>query len=248
MNLISKLNRKLYPKVLKLRPLNLRLYWTSMKLLSFLNQCFSVKGAGAESFVYIHMAVYNGEDFIAQTIQSVIDQKHQNWRLEIINDGSTDSTTKIISQFTDRRINCVHLKTNHGLWNARNIGRTHAIANDNWVYFTTIDADDFACSHWLSNNLELMALSSAFAIRPINRRIDKRGEFLFDYPACDQTFWSRRAIVQLGLMETQQGANDSRYMRTAETIAVRDDEFILLSLRANQSMRVHERNHSNITH
>jgi glycosyltransferase involved in cell wall biosynthesis len=190
------------------------------------------------------MAVYNGAEFIAQAIQSIIDQKHQNWKLEIINDGSNDSTYEIISTFLDPRIVCINMSKNEGLWNARNLGRTRALDDANWEYFTTIDADDFASPNWLSRNISLMSKSHAYAIRPINKRINVEGDFQYSYPACDQTFWSKRALNQLGLMETRQGANDSRYMKRAETMACLNRECILLSLSDNHSMRIHDNNHS----
>ena len=54
--------------------------------------------------VSIIIPVYNGEKYIAETIQSVIDQTYENWELIIVDDGSTDNTSNIVKKFNDTRI------------------------------------------------------------------------------------------------------------------------------------------------
>ena len=44
------------------------------------------------------MPAYNVSFYIADSIQSVVDQTHTNWELLIINDGSTDNTFLIMQQ------------------------------------------------------------------------------------------------------------------------------------------------------
>ena len=57
---------------------------------------------------------YNGERYIAQSIQSVIDQTEKDWELIIVNDCSTDSTLEIASEFAkkDKRIKIISNKKN----------------------------------------------------------------------------------------------------------------------------------------
>ncbi|HOL75210.1 MAG TPA: glycosyltransferase, partial [Bacteroidales bacterium] len=49
--------------------------------------------------VSIIIPVYNGEKYISDTIQSVIDQTYKNWELIIVDDGSTDNTADVVKQF-----------------------------------------------------------------------------------------------------------------------------------------------------
>lgn len=60
--------------------------------------------------VSIIMPVYNQEQFVSIAIESVIRQTYKNWELIIIDDGSTDNTLKIISNFNDPRIRVISQK------------------------------------------------------------------------------------------------------------------------------------------
>ena len=48
----------------------------------------------------ILLATYNGEEYLEQQINSVIEQQYNNWRLIIRDDGSTDSTLQILSKYS----------------------------------------------------------------------------------------------------------------------------------------------------
>ncbi len=96
--------------------------------------------------VSIIIPCYNAEKYIAETIQSVLDQTYQNWELIIVDDGSKDSSSKIVSNFlNDNRISFYH-QINSGVSSARNNGFTKAYGK----YITFLDADDV----WLKDNLE----------------------------------------------------------------------------------------------
>ena len=52
----------------------------------------------------IIIPLYNKEHFVKATIDSVIAQTFQDWEAIIINDGSTDKSADIISEYKDSRI------------------------------------------------------------------------------------------------------------------------------------------------
>lgn len=54
--------------------------------------------------VSIIITTYNGANFIAETIESILRQSWQNWELIIIDDGSEDNTCEIIAEIKDERI------------------------------------------------------------------------------------------------------------------------------------------------
>ena len=55
----------------------------------------NLKG-GQSPLVSIVLPVYNGEKYLAESLESVFAQTYQNWELVIINDGSTDGTENLI--------------------------------------------------------------------------------------------------------------------------------------------------------
>jgi len=95
--------------------------------------------------ISVIIPVYNAEDTIVETINSVLNQTFEDFELIIINDGSTDRTLDVIKIFKDNRIS-VHTFPNSGPSAARNRGIE--IAKGEYISF--IDADDL----WLENKLE----------------------------------------------------------------------------------------------
>ncbi|MEP1740838.1 MAG: glycosyltransferase [Kangiellaceae bacterium] len=95
--------------------------------------------------VSVVMPVYNVEKYIKSAIQSVLDQTYQNLELIIVNDGSTDKSEEIYSQFTDSRIKIIK-QQNRGLAGARNSG----IRSSTGEYVAFLDSDDL----WACDKLE----------------------------------------------------------------------------------------------
>ena len=54
--------------------------------------------------VSILMTIYNHEQYIKSSINSIIKQKHKNWELIAIDNGSTDESGLILKKFKDKRI------------------------------------------------------------------------------------------------------------------------------------------------
>lgn len=65
--------------------------------------------------VSVCMPVYNGENYIAESIQSVLDQTYQNFELIISDNCSTDKTSEIVKSFDDSRIKYLRNSENIGL-------------------------------------------------------------------------------------------------------------------------------------
>lgn len=104
--------------------------------------------------VSIVIPLYNKGFIIYNTIKSVFEQTFTDFELVIVNDGSTDSSLEIVSQFLDVRIKLVH-QENKGAAAARNLGIEKATSN----LIAFLDADDF----WYPNHLEeLVKLYSDF--------------------------------------------------------------------------------------
>ena len=51
------------------------------------------------------MNAYNSENYIAESIKSVISQSYNNWELRIFDNRSADQTKKIVNQFKIKELN-----------------------------------------------------------------------------------------------------------------------------------------------
>lgn len=91
--------------------------------------------------ISIVMPVFNGEELIGETIESVIAQSYLEWELIIVDDKSTDKTIDIVKDYMkqDNRVKLIDLETNcGGPAKPRNIG----VENSLGKYVALIDADD----------------------------------------------------------------------------------------------------------
>lgn len=90
--------------------------------------------------VSIVLPVYNGQQFLRQSVESVIAQTYQDWELIIVDDCSTDGSPDIMSEYEnkDSRIRVIHNRENQKLPESLNIGFRAA----NGDYFTWTSDDN----------------------------------------------------------------------------------------------------------
>lgn len=98
--------------------------------------------------ISVVLPVYNGEKFVAQAIESILDQQHRPLQIIVVNDGSTDQSEKVLRQYKDY-ITYVE-QENGGPPSARNRG----LQEVNGEYITFIDQDDV----WHPNKLKIQLL------------------------------------------------------------------------------------------
>ena len=100
-----------------------------------------------QPLVSVIMPAYNAERYIAESIQSVLDQSYGNWELVVVDDGSTDKTAETVQRFAarDSRVNYI-FQENSGQGKARNTG----IESSSGALIAFLDADDL----WLPEKLE----------------------------------------------------------------------------------------------
>ena len=97
--------------------------------------------------VSVVMAAYNVADYISLSVDSVINQKMENWELVICDDHSTDGTWEVISAITDTRVTAIRNTVNQGVSRSRN--RCLELAKGKFI--AILDADDV----WLEQKLSL---------------------------------------------------------------------------------------------
>lgn len=101
------------------------------------------------SAVMILMASYNGIDFIARQIQSIIDQTYKDWVLFIQDDGSTDGTVEIIERYCEKddRIHFLKNKGRHGPYYNFHSLINKAKKMDRYPFYMFSDHDDIWCEN-----------------------------------------------------------------------------------------------------
>jgi len=94
-----------------------------------------------DSLVSIAMSSYNGERFIQEQIDSILDQSYSNLELIITDDGSSDKTIEIIKNYqkNDRRIKLYQNEVNLGF--VQNFGKAISLCTGD--YIALADQDDF---------------------------------------------------------------------------------------------------------
>lgn len=102
--------------------------------------------------VSVVMPVYNGGQYLAEAIHSILYQAFPDFELIIIDDGSTDHTPEMISSFHDKRIVLLTNTRNRGNYASRNLGMEHARGK----YICVMDADDVALPHRLEKQYTYM--------------------------------------------------------------------------------------------
>jgi glycosyltransferase involved in cell wall biosynthesis len=99
------------------------------------------------------MSVFNDVDRVADAVESIVAQTFRDWKLVIINDGSTDGTSELLDRFAaqDARIRVVH-QENTGLTRALITGCEQA----NGKYIARQDSDDWSHPERLAEQVDLL--------------------------------------------------------------------------------------------
>lgn len=89
--------------------------------------------------ISIIVPMYNAEEFIAEAIESALNQTYHHIELLLINDGSSDSTGNICREYAEKSEKIKYFeKSNSGVSDTRNFGIGHASGD----YIIFMDADD----------------------------------------------------------------------------------------------------------
>lgn len=96
--------------------------------------------------VSVIIPVYNSEKFLNKCFSSIVNQTFKDFEVLIIDDGSTDSSTKIIEKFCNQNSNFYFERQTHsGQSVARNLG----IQKANGDFLSFVDSDDFVHENFL---------------------------------------------------------------------------------------------------
>ena len=124
--------------------------------------------------ISIVIPVYNGENTIKETIESVSQQTFSDFEIIVINDGSQDSTLEVVNGISEPRLKVLSYP-NAGVSASRNRG----IAQTRGEYISFIDADDLWTPDKLESQLTALQINPPAAVAySWTDWIDESGEFL----------------------------------------------------------------------
>lgn len=145
------------------------------------------KGIYMNNLVSIVVPIYNCEAFIAETIESVLNQTYKNWELILVDDASTDGSANIIRQYLskDARIFYYKLEKNSGPAVATN----RAIEKAKGSYIAFLDSDDLWHKEKLEKQLHFMDVNnivfSCTSYEQITENGDRVGKIIKSIPKAD---------------------------------------------------------------
>lgn len=132
--------------------------------------------------ISIVVPVHNAENFLEETIKSVMAQTYTDWELLLVDDCSKDASKTIASGYEalDKRIRLIALEENVGAAKARNVG----IKESKGAYLAFLDADDI----WVKEKLE----------RELKYMKEKQAAFVFSgYEFADEQAVGTGKIVKV---------------------------------------------------
>lgn len=130
-----------------------------------------------DDLISVITPLYNGEKYVAGTIESVLAQTYPTWEQIIVDDGSTDSSASIVESFCvrDPRIRLIRQK-NAGSSAARNTALREAKGR----YIVFLDTDDLWDPNFLATQLTFIREKEAAIVFGSYRRIDGEGKSLLN--------------------------------------------------------------------
>lgn len=126
--------------------------------------------------VSVIIPVYNVSRYIAQTLDSILEQSYKDVEIILVDDCSTDDSADIISKYrsTHSNILCLSLGKNQGAAVARN--KALSVARGRYVAF--LDSDDCWCTGKLEKQLKFMKEKDAAISCTAMDTMDKLGKLL----------------------------------------------------------------------
>ena len=165
--------------------------------------------------ISIIIPAYNAADYLAQTIESVLNQTYSDFELILIDDGSTDRTREIIKDYQckDARIKYFY-KENGGVSSARNLGLQKATGD----FVSFLDSDDLWDRRFLESMYHKLVAGGELAC--FCGYIEKRGDTITRYPGHfgAVAYWAYHFIISL---------NGRKHKICSSCIQGQNDPFII---------------------
>lgn len=177
--------------------------------------------------VSIVMPSYNTEKYIADSIQSVLNQTYKNWELIIVDDCSTDNTDEIVQRYmSDERIRYLKNDQNSGAAISRN--KALREAKGRWIAF--LDSDDLwqpdklklqiafmmkkQCSFSYTEYEEIDENGNALGIKVSGpKRITKTGMYNYCWPGCLTVMYDRNVVGDIQIADIKKNNDYAMWLK-----------------------------------
>ena len=135
--------------------------------------------------VSVVIKAYNHAPYVAQSIQSVLDQSFQDFEIVVTDDGSTDGTPDVIRGFSDPRIRFERFETNRGIGVAMNA----TVARAHGELIAILNSDDYALPGRLETQVAFLGEHpNVAAVFGAPRQVGEAGEPATPYETFPQPF------------------------------------------------------------
>lgn len=131
--------------------------------------------------VSVLMPAYNSEKYIAEAIDSILNQTFTDFEFIIINDGSTDNTAKIIRNYArkDLRIRFINNRQNRGF--IKRLNDCLDLASGEYV--AKMDSDDISLPTRLEKQVEFLDSHPDIGMVGCGLQAFDKGDFIKTHPA-----------------------------------------------------------------
>lgn len=184
--------------------------------------------------VSVIIPAYNSEKYLSNCIKSLLNQSYQNIEIIVIDDGSKDSTAKIVGALSkdDNRVQ-YFFQNNSGVSSARNKGID--LANGKYMVF--VDADDIVSRFYIeqfvyafeqeeiqmasvkhTNNLDELSNELATTFEVINARSARQKMMTFSQQTFNGYVWEKMFLTEIV----------KNHIRFDERITVREDLLFII--------------------
>lgn len=89
--------------------------------------------------ISIVLPVYNGEKYLKSSIDSIVNQTYSNWELLILDDCSTDATSSIADEYTQKDERIKYFRNEQNLMLPRNLNKGFSLAKGDYLTWTSDD-------------------------------------------------------------------------------------------------------------
>ena len=124
--------------------------------------------------ISILMTIYNHQNYLEESIKSILKQKFKNWELIACENGSRDNSKSLLKKIKDKRIKKFFFKKNIGRTNCLNF----ALKKSKGEYIAILDSDDIAMPSRLSKQIKFIKEKKIALVGSWYSIIDNKGKVI----------------------------------------------------------------------